>query len=171
MCRRIERSVMGAGTVRASAGGSNPYDTLESITCDLDSFPDCKFFRVEAIVRPWRTSKLVQVLNAAGIRGMTVSDVQGAGVQGGSRERFKGTEFGDDLNFLVEKSRIDIVVCRSQVDAVVRLICTACYTGEVGDGKIFIHPVAEVIRVRTGETGAVAERMIGGMSDLTTRSA
>lgn len=156
----------GFDSIRVSSTHSNPYDALESITCDLESFPDCKFFRIEAIIRPWRIPKLVDALNAAGIRGMTVSDVLGAGVQGGSRERFRGTEFGGVGNLLVEKSRIDIVVTRAQVDAVVRLICTSCYTGEVGDGKIFVHPVAEVIRVRTGETGAVAERMAGGMSDL-----
>lgn len=151
-----------------SAGDSkaNPYDRLEQITCDLSAFPNCNFFRVEAIIRPWRLAKLVSVLNAAGIRGLTVSEVQGAGVQGGIRERFRGTEFGDETNFLVEKNRVDIVVTSSQVDAVVRLIATACYTGEVGDGKIFIHPVADVVRVRTGETGAIAERMEGGMADL-----
>lgn len=156
----------GLDSICASSTASNPYEALESVTCDLDSFPDCKFFRIEAIVRPWRIPKLVEVLNSAGIRGMTVSDVLGAGVQGGSRERFRGTEFGGVGNLLVDKSRIDIVVARAQVDAVVRLICTSCYTGEVGDGKIFVHPVAEVVRVRTGETGAVAERMAGGMSDL-----
>lgn len=85
----------------------------------------------------------------------------------GKRERFKGTEFGGEQNFLVDKTRMDIVVDRSQVDIVVRTITTAAYTGEVGDGKIFVHPVAEVIRVRTGETGAVAERMAGGRSDMT----
>ena len=62
---------------------------------------------------------------------------------------------------------MEIVVARGQVDIVVRTIASAAYTGEVGDGKIFVHPVAEVIRVRTAETGAVAERMVGGMSDMT----
>ena len=85
----------------------------------------------------------------------------------GKRERFKGTEFGDERNFLVEKTRMDIVIARAQVDIVVRTISSAAYTGEVGDGKIFVHPVAEVIRVRTAETGAVAERMAGGREDMT----
>lgn len=98
---------------------------------------------------------------------MTVTDVRGAGVQGGKRERFKGTEYGGQENFLVEKSKLEIVVSKSQVDAVVRLIASTTYTGEVGDGKIFVSPVAEVVRVRTGETGAVAEHMMGGMSDMT----
>jgi len=147
---------------------TNPYEALEAVTCDLSAFPNCKFFRIEAIIRPWRLNKVVSVLNSSGIRGLTVSDVQGAGVQGGIRERFKGTEFGDETNFLVDKCRVDIVVSASQVDPIVRLICTACFTGEVGDGKIFVHPVAEVVRVRTGETGTNAERMAGGMSDLQT---
>jgi len=98
---------------------------------------------------------------------MTVSDVRGAGVQGGKRERFRGTEFGSETNFLVEKARIDVVITRSQVDTVVRIISVSAFTGEVGDGKIFVHPVAEVVRVRTGETGAIAEHMLGGMTDMT----
>lgn len=96
-----------------------------------------------------------------------MADVRGAGVQGGKRERFKGTEFGSSKNFLVDKTKLDIVIDRSQVDIVVRLIACAAYTGEVGDGKIFVHPVAEVVRVRTAETGAVAEHMQGGMADMT----
>lgn len=87
-------------------------------------------------------------------------------MQGGLRERFKGTEFGDEKNFLVEKNRIDIVTTRDQVDTVVRIVSAAAYTGEVGDGKIFVHPVAEIVRVRTAETGRGAERMAGGMEDM-----
>lgn len=67
----------------------------------------------------------------------------------------------------MEKTRLDIVVSREQVDTIVRIICTAAYTGEVGDGKIFVHPVAELVRVRTAETGILAERMEGGMQDMT----
>lgn len=148
---------------------TNPYETLEQVTCDLESFPACKFFKIEAIVRPWRLSKLIQVLNERGIRGMTVSDVRGIGVQGGcASERDGGTEYstGD----LVEKVRVQVVLSRGQVDTVIRLICTSCYTGEVGDGKIFVYPVADVVRIRTGETGAVAEKMSGGMEDLTSSS-
>ncbi|KFM25135.1 Nitrogen regulatory protein P-II-like protein [Auxenochlorella protothecoides] len=98
---------------------------------------------------------------------MTVSQVRGAGVQGGHKERYAGTEYGGKTNFLVDKTRLDIVVVRSQVDKVIQTIASTTYTGEIGDGKIFVHPVADVIRVRTGETGAIAERMEGGMSDRT----
>jgi nitrogen regulatory protein PII len=154
-------------TFPAVAADASPYEKLEAITCDLSAFPACQFFRVEAIIRPWRTNKVVRELSAAGIKGLTVSDVSGAGVQGGKRERFKGTEFGSEQNFLVEKTRLDIVIARAQVDIVVRVIACAAFTGMVGDGKIFVHPVADVVRVRTAETGAVAEKMAGGMADMT----
>ena len=95
---------------------------------------------------------------------MTTSPVRGVGVQGGARERYAGSEFS--LTDLVDKAKIDVVVERAQVDAVVRCVATSAATGEVGDGKIFVLPVADVVRIRTAERGAVAERMAGGMSDL-----
>lgn len=166
---RIERRR--AVHVCNSGNGSHPaaaYKLLEDLSCDLSAFPACNFFRVEAIIRPWRLNKVVEQLNANGIRGMTVSDVKGAGVQGGSKERYGGTEFGGSTDqFLVDKTRLDVVAARGQVDTVVRIISSAAHTGEIGDGKIFVHPVADIIRVRTGETGAMAERMEGGMQDMT----
>lgn len=90
---------------------------------------------------------------------MTVSQVRGSGVQGGLAERYGGNEFG--IAALVDKSQISVVVSRDQVDDVLRIVCTVANTGEVGDGKIFVTPVADVIRVRTGETGAVAEASAG----------
>eukprot|EP00197_Chlamydomonas_leiostraca_P002914 CAMPEP_0202857314 /NCGR_PEP_ID=MMETSP1391-20130828/311_1 /ASSEMBLY_ACC=CAM_ASM_000867 /TAXON_ID=1034604 /ORGANISM="Chlamydomonas leiostraca, Strain SAG 11-49" /LENGTH=196 /DNA_ID=CAMNT_0049536105 /DNA_START=128 /DNA_END=718 /DNA_ORIENTATION=+ len=140
------------------------YKELEAITTDLSACPNVQFFRVEGIVRPWRLKAVTDALGANGIRGMTTMPVKGAGMQGGSRERYAGTEFA--LTDLVDKQKIDVVVARGQVDAVVRIMAAACYTGEIGDGKIFVHPVADVIRVRTAETGAVAERMEGGMEDM-----
>lgn len=156
--------------VRASVENGGPvirratYAELESIQCNLSAFPGVEFFRVEAIFRPWRLPGVVDALSKGGIRGMTAGMVKGVGMQGGSRERYAGTEFG--LTNLVDKAKVDVVVSRSQVDSVVRIVSTAAFTGEIGDGKIFVHPVAEVVRVRTAETGAVAERMEGGMEDL-----
>lgn len=95
---------------------------------------------------------------------MTAQDVVGAGVQGGRKERYAGTVYGTDK--LVEKKMLTVVAFRDQVNAVVRLVVEAARTGEIGDGKIFVSPVADVVRVRTAETGASAERMEGGMSDL-----
>ncbi|KAL4853204.1 Nitrogen regulatory protein P-II [Chlorella vulgaris] len=147
---------------------ATPFKALESLSVDLSGFPACRFFRVEALIRPWRLARVVEQLNASGIRGMTVSDVKGAGVQGGRRERYGGTEFGGSSDrYLVDKTRMDIVIARGQVDSVVRIIAGAAHTGEIGDGKIFVHPVADIVRIRTGETGAMAERMEGGMEDMT----
>lgn len=154
--------VRAAATAPAKTGAS--YKDLAAISCDLSAFPNVQFFRVEAIVRPWRLTYVIQALGDAGIRGMTASPVHGVGMQGGNKERYGGTEFA--LTDLVEKHRIDIVVVRDQVDLVVRTVATAAHTGEIGDGKIFIHPVADVVRIRTAETGGVAERMAGGLEDI-----
>ena len=76
---------------------------------------------------------------------MTATSVSGVGSQTGDLERYGGREFGSDV--LVEKTRLDIVCCREQVDDVVNIVIDAARTGEVGDGKIFVHPVADVIRM------------------------
>uniref|UniRef100_A0A2N9JC44 Nitrogen regulatory protein P-II n=1 Tax=Fagus sylvatica TaxID=28930 RepID=A0A2N9JC44_FAGSY len=99
-----------------------------------------------------------------GIRGVTVSDVRGFGAQGGSTERQGGSEFSED-NF-VAKVKMEIVVNKDQVEEVIRKIIKEARTGEIGDGKIFLVPVSDVIRVRTGERGEEAERMIGGLADM-----
>ncbi|KAK9902661.1 hypothetical protein WJX75_001769 [Coccomyxa subellipsoidea] len=162
-CKRQcnQRSAM----VRAEGltGGAAALERqIEDLTVDLSAFT-CDFFRVEAIIRPWRLQNVISALSASGILGMTASTVKGAGVQGGRKERYSGTEHGIDN--LVEKERLEIVVLRSQVDTVVRIITRAAQTGEIGDGKIFVHPVADIIRVRTAETGISAEKMEGGMMD------
>lgn len=140
------------------------YKELESIECDLSAFPNCNFFNVGAVVRPWRASFVVESLSKAGVRGMTITDVKGVGMQGGSRERYGGSEFSEIEP--LEKVKLDIVVSRDQVNDVARCVASAAYTGEIGDGKIFVSPIADVVRIRTAETGAVAERMAGGMFDM-----
>ena len=159
------------GRVGVPASGDNggpaasaPYKALSTLHADLKAFPNAQFFRVEAIIRPWRLPYVVHELSTLGIYGMTATNVKGVGVQGGKRERYGGTEYGEAD--LVDKSKLDIVVFRTQVNTVIRAVCGAAHTGEIGDGKIFVHPVADVIRVRTGETGAIAERMAGGMQDM-----
>ncbi|DBA87848.1 hypothetical protein WJX77_008354 [Trebouxia sp. C0004] len=147
------------------AASSAPYKALSNLHTDLKAFPNVQFFRVEAIIRPWRLPYVVHELSRLGIYGMTATKVKGVGVQGGKRERYGGTEYGEAD--LVDKSKLDIVVFRTQVNTVVRAVAGAARTGEIGDGKLFVHPVADVIRVRTGETGAIAERMQGGMQDMT----
>lgn len=170
-CRRQRRSDRQLHITRAEGNGTSTlkrasYAELESIQCDLSAFPAVQFFRVEAIFRPWRLPFVIGELSKNGIRGMTATEVRGVGIQGGQRERYGGTEFS--YTDLVEKVKVDVVCARAQVDTVVQTIATAAHTGEIGDGKIFVHPVAEVIRIRTAETGAVAEKMEGGLSDMTT---
>lgn len=126
--------------------------------------PDAPFYKVEAVLRPWRTKFVCRELLVQGIRGVTISDVKGFGAQGGSRERQSGSEFADDD--LVVKSKLEVVISADQVEVVIEAIISEARTGEIGDGKIFISPVSEVIRVRTGERGLDAERMAGGRIDL-----
>ncbi|KAE8008338.1 hypothetical protein FH972_004859 [Carpinus fangiana] len=129
-----------------------------------DYLPDAKFYKVEAILRPWRIPKVSSALLKMGIRGVTVSDVRGFGAQGGSAERQGGSEFSED-NF-VAKVKMEIVVAKDQVEAVIDKIIKEARTGEIGDGKIFVVPVADLIRIRTGERGEKAERMTGGRADM-----
>ncbi|KAI3995938.1 hypothetical protein MKX01_008263 [Papaver californicum] len=129
-----------------------------------DYMPDSKFYKIEAILRPWRVSQVSSVLLKMGIRGVTISDVRGFGAQGGSTERHAGSEFSED-NF-VAKVKLETVVSKEQVEEVIAKIIEEARTGEIGDGKIFLTPVSDIIRVRTGERGEKAERMTGGRSDM-----
>lgn len=129
--------------------------------------PAADFYKVEAVLRPWRLTHVAASLIDSGIRGVTVTDVRGFGSQLGSRERHAGSEFSEDS--LVAKVKLEVVVSKDQVEVVVATIIDEARTGEIGDGKIFISPVADVVRVRTGERGLKAERMIGGRADLLAR--
>ncbi|KAM7495776.1 hypothetical protein LguiA_020190 [Lonicera macranthoides] len=115
-------------------------------------------------IRPWRIPQVSSALLKMGIRGVTVSDVRGFGAQGGLTERQAGSEFTEDN--LVAKVKMEIVVSKHQVEAVIDKIIEEARTGEIGDGKIFLVPISDVIRVRTGERGEKAERMMGGWSDM-----
>ncbi|XP_028791449.1 nitrogen regulatory protein P-II homolog isoform X2 [Neltuma alba] len=135
-----------------------------SAQTSLGYFPDSNFYKVEAILRPWQIPHLSSALLKMGIRGVTISDVKGFGAQGGSKERQGGSEFDED-NF-VAKVKMEIVVSKGQVETVIDKIIKVARTGEIGDGKIFVIPVADVMRVRTGERGEKAERMSGGRADM-----
>ena len=104
--------------------------------------------RVEAIIRPFKLDEVKIALVNAGIVGMTVSEVRGFGRQKGQTERYRGSEY--TVEFL-QKLKLEIVVEDTQVDMVVNKIVEAARTGEIGDGKIFISPVNEIVRIRTGE--------------------
>lgn len=104
--------------------------------------------KVEAIVRPFKLDEVKIALVNAGIVGMTVSEVRGFGRQKGQTERYRGSEY--TVEFL-QKLKIEIVVEDDQVDMVIDKIIVAARTGEIGDGKIFVTSVDEIIRIRTGE--------------------
>ena len=109
--------------------------------------------RVTAIVRPEKMEPLKDALFEVNVSGMTISQVHGCGAQHGWSEYVRGTEVM--LN-MVPKVKFEIVVDDEQVDFLVDTIVTAARTGEVGDGKIFVAPVEEVVRIRTGERGGAA---------------
>ncbi|MDA8162544.1 MAG: P-II family nitrogen regulator [Desulfobacteraceae bacterium] len=106
--------------------------------------------KIEAIIKPFKLDDVKDALNSMGIKGMTISDVKGYGRQKGQKEIYRGAEYV--VNFL-PKIKIEIVVEDSQVEDAIKKICEAAHTGNIGDGKIFVLPVEEVIRVRTGERG------------------
>jgi len=104
--------------------------------------------KVEAIIRPFKLDEVKIALVNAGVVGMTVSEVRGFGRQKGQTERYRGSEY--TVEFL-QKLKIEIVVEDNQADMVVEKIVNAARTGEIGDGKIFISPVDQIVRIRTGE--------------------
>ncbi|NHM14259.1 P-II family nitrogen regulator [Xiamenia xianingshaonis] len=109
--------------------------------------------RIIAIVRPEKLETLKDALFAADVRGMTISQVNGCGNQHGWKEYYRGTEV---LLNMVPKVKFEIVVADDEVGSIVDTILKSARTGEVGDGKIFISPVEEVVRIRTGERGDAA---------------
>lgn len=104
--------------------------------------------KVEAIIRPFKLDEVKIALVNAGIVGMTVSEVRGFGRQKGQTERYRGSEY--TVEFL-QKLKIEIVIEDDQVDMVIDKIISASRTGEIGDGKIFVSPVDQIYRIRTGE--------------------
>ncbi|MBC6418809.1 MAG: P-II family nitrogen regulator [Prochloron sp. SP5CPC1] len=104
--------------------------------------------KVEAIIRPFKLDEVKIALVNAGVVGMTVSEVRGFGRQKGQTERYRGSEY--TVEFL-QKLKLEIVTEDDQVDLVTEKIISAAQTGEIGDGKIFVYPVNEIIRIRTGE--------------------
>ena len=105
---------------------------------------------IAAVVQPHRLDEIREALNSIGIHGMTASEVQGYGRQGGHKEIYRGAEY--DIHF-VPKIKIEVVVSDEQEDDVVEAICTAAKTGKIGDGKIFVYDTVKAIRIRTGEEG------------------
>ena len=109
--------------------------------------------KIEAIIKPFKLDDVKEALNAMGIKGMTISEVKGYGRQKGHKEIYRGAEYMVDF---IPKVKMEIIVDATQVDEIIETIRKAAHTGKIGDGKIFVLPVEEVIRVRTGEKGEEA---------------
>jgi nitrogen regulatory protein P-II 1 len=109
--------------------------------------------KIEAIIKPFKLDDVKEALNDIGIQGMTITEVKGYGRQKGHKEIYRGAEYIVDF---IPKIKIEIVVPAEREDEVIEKIKEAAYTGKIGDGKIFVMPVGEAVRVRTGEKGKEA---------------
>jgi len=109
--------------------------------------------KIEAIVKPFKLDEVKEALQGIGIQGMTVTEVKGFGRQKGHTELYRGAEYVVDF---LPKIKIELVVSDELADKAVQAISEAANTGRIGDGKIFVLPVEEAIRIRTGERGASA---------------
>ena len=106
--------------------------------------------KIEAIIKPFKLDDVKEALNEIGIQGMTITEVKGYGRQKGHKEIYRGAEYVVDFT---PKIKIEIVAESTRIDQVLETIRKAASTGKIGDGKIFVFPVEEAIRVRTGERG------------------
>jgi nitrogen regulatory protein PII len=130
---------------------------LHEISCKaLNTAKEILMKKIEAIIKPFKLDDVKEALNALGIKGMTISEVKGYGRQKGHKEIYRGAEYIVDF---IPKVKLELIVKTDQVDEIVNSIRQAALTSEtgtIGDGKIFVLPVEQVIRVRTGETGEEA---------------
>lgn len=109
--------------------------------------------KIEAIIRHFKLEDIKSALTEAGVLGMTITEVRGFGRQKGHKEQYRGAEYTVDF---MPKAKMEIVVSDDQLDSIVKVIVDNARTGQVGDGKIFITDLADVLRIRTGESGAEA---------------
>ena len=109
--------------------------------------------KIEAIVKPFKLDEVRESLSEVGVTGLTVTEVKGFGRQKGHTELYRGAEYVVDF---LPKVKLEVVVPDGQAERVVEAIMQAARTGRIGDGKIFVNPVEEVIRIRTGEKGPEA---------------
>ena len=109
--------------------------------------------KIEAIIKPFKLDEVKDALNAIGVQGITVTEVKGFGRQKGHTELYRGAEYVVDF---LPKVKLEIIAADGLVPKIIETIETAAKTGRIGDGKIFILPVDEVIRIRTGERGEAA---------------
>ena len=108
---------------------------------------------VMAVIKPFKLDEVREALTSLGIQGLTVTEVKGFGRQKGQTEIYRGAEYS--VSFL-PKVKVEVVVPESMVEKVVTAVCAAAKTGSIGDGKVFVLPIGEAVRIRTGERGEAA---------------
>jgi len=106
--------------------------------------------KIEAIIKPFKIEEVKDALSELGIEGMTVTEVKGFGRQKGHTEIYRGSEYTVDF---LPKVKLELVVADTVVDAAIKAIVESAKTGKIGDGKVFVLPVENAVRIRTGETG------------------
>jgi nitrogen regulatory protein P-II 1 len=109
--------------------------------------------KIEAVIKPFKLDDVREALSEAGVTGLTVTEVKGFGRQKGHTELYRGAEYVIDF---LPKVKIEAVIADEQVERCVEAIIAAARTGKIGDGKIFVYPVEQVVRIRTGERGEAA---------------
>ena len=109
--------------------------------------------KIEAIIKPFKLDEVREALAEVGVTGLTVTEVKGFGRQKGHTELYRGAEYVVDF---LPKVKIEVVVTKDKLDAVIEAIVKAARTGKIGDGKIFVTSVEQVVRIRTGETNEAA---------------
>ena len=112
-----------------------------------------KLKKIEAIIKPFKLAEVREALTELGIEGMTVTEVKGFGRQKGHTEIYRGSEYSVDF---VPKIKIEVVLIDSMVETTIAAVVNAAKTGKIGDGKVFIYPIEEAIRIRTDETAEKA---------------
>jgi nitrogen regulatory protein P-II 1 len=109
--------------------------------------------RIEAVIKPFKLDEVREALSEVGVTGLTVTEVKGFGRQKGHTELYRGAEYVVDF---LPKVKIDVILADNMVDRAVEALVKAARTGKIGDGKIFVTPVEQVVRIRTGESGEAA---------------
>jgi nitrogen regulatory protein P-II 1 len=106
--------------------------------------------KIEAIIQPFKLEPVKEALHKISVQGMTVTEVKGFGRQKGIREVYRGMEYQVDF---LPKVKVEVIASDDKAEAIVETIMSAARTGRIGDGKIFVYPITDVVRIRTGETG------------------
>lgn len=109
--------------------------------------------KIEAIIKPFKLDDVKEALGALGVEGLTVTEVKGFGRQKGHTELYRGAEYVVDF---LPKIKLEVVIDDDKCEPIIEAICNAANTGKIGDGKIFVMPLEEAVRIRTGERGPAA---------------